>query len=96
MAIVQEKEGGGMCHFTRQGLGLLLYLNSVKAKSLYSLQLLALTHISILASGPAREVDILWLAGQQDVWLTAMAVRKKSARLSLFINCIKASVSLRI
>lgn len=60
MAIVQEKEGGGgMCHFTRRGLGLLLYLNSVKAKSLYSLQLLALTHISILASGPAREVDIV-------------------------------------
>lgn len=59
MAIVQEKGGGGMCHFTRRGSGLLLYLNSVKAKSLYSLQVLALTHISIFASGPAREVDIV-------------------------------------
>lgn len=59
MAIVQEQEGGGICHFTRRGLGLLLYLNSMKAKSPNSLQLLALTHISILASGPAREVDIV-------------------------------------
>lgn len=83
MAIVQEQEGGGICHFTRRGLGLLLYLNSMKAKSPNSLQLLALTHISILASGPAREVDV-WLAGRRDEWLTAMAVRKKSARLYLF------------
>lgn len=59
MAIVQEQEGGGICHFTRQGLGLLLYLNSMKAKSPNSLKRLALTHISILASGPAREVDIV-------------------------------------
>lgn len=83
MAIVQEQEGGGICHFTRRGLGLLLYLNSMKAKSPNSLQLLALTHISILASGPAREVDIVWLAGQQEEWLTAMAVRKRQGCISL-------------
>lgn len=55
-----------MCHFTRRGLGLLLYLNSVKAKSLYGLRRLTLTHISILASGPATEADSVRLAGQQD------------------------------
>ena len=81
MAIVQEKEGGGMCHFTRRGLGLLLYLNSVKAKSPNSLQLLALTHISILASGPARETDIVPLAGQQDEWLAARTIRKKRVKV---------------
>lgn len=73
MAIVQEKEGGGMCHFTRQGLGLLLYLNNVKAKSPNSLQLLALTHISILASRPA---DIVWLSGQRG-WVTCSHGYKK-------------------
>lgn len=81
MAIVQEHEGGGICHFTRRGLGPLLYLSSMKAKSPNSIQLLGLTHISILASGLARKVDIVWLAGQQDDWLTAMAVRKKTARI---------------
>lgn len=84
MAIVQEKEGGGMCHFTRQGLVLLLYLNSVMAKSPNSLQQLALTHISILARGPAKKADILWLAGQKDEWLAAMTIIKKTLRLSLF------------
>jgi len=64
MAIVQEKEGGGAFH--QEGSGLLLHPNGVKAKSLYNLQLLALTRISILASGPAREVAIVRLAGQYD------------------------------
>lgn len=41
------------------------------AKSPNSLQLLAPTHISILASRPAREADIAWLAGRQGEWLTA-------------------------
>lgn len=64
MAIVQKREGGverrrGGCHFTRQGLDLLLYLNSVTAKAPNILQLLALTDISILASGPATEADII-------------------------------------
>lgn len=53
-----------MCHFTRQGLDLLLYLNSVKAKSPNSLQLLALTHISILASGLKRLISYDWLASK--------------------------------
>lgn len=76
MAIVQKKEGGGMCHFTRQGLGLLLYLNNVKAKSPNSLQPLALPHISILASRPATEADIVWVAGQQG-WVTGSHGYKK-------------------
>lgn len=62
MAIVQQEEGGGgKCHFTRQGLGPLLYLNSVMAKSLNSVQQLAptLALISILARGAAKEADIL-------------------------------------
>lgn len=53
-----------MCHFTRQGLDLLLYLNSVKAKSPNSLQLLALTHISILAGGLKRLILYDWLASK--------------------------------
>lgn len=52
MTIVQEEEGRGVCHFTRQGLGLLLYLTSVIAEFPYSVQRLALTHIYILARGP--------------------------------------------
>lgn len=58
-----------MCHFTRQGLDLLLYLNSVKAKSPNSLQLLALTHISILASGLKRLILYDWLASKMSDWV---------------------------
>lgn len=58
-----------MCHFTRQGLDLLLYLNSVKAKSPNSLQLLALTHISILASGLKRLISYDWLASKMSDWV---------------------------
>lgn len=57
--LYRKRKVGGMCHFTRQGLDLLLYLNSVMAKSPNSLQQLALTHISILARGAAQEADIL-------------------------------------
>lgn len=58
-----------MCHFTRQGLDLLLYLNSVKAKSPNSLQLLALTHISILAGGLKRLILYDWLASKMSDWV---------------------------
>ena len=40
------------------------------AKYLNSVQQLALTHISILAGGAAKEADILWLASKMTDWLT--------------------------
>lgn len=81
-----------MCHFTRQGLGLLLYLRTVKAKSPNSLQLLALTHISIFASGRLqRLISGDWLTSRQSEGL-AMAMRNKGVGVAVCINCIKAPI----
>lgn len=90
MAIVQEQEGGGICHFTRRGLGLLLYLNRMMAQSLVSLQLLALTRISILASGPAKEVDIILLARRMRDWLSWLQDRILFVLSNYVIRSIKS------